>query len=96
MPPASALLTTGSSPPLPAKRSSTSALPPETPRHRRSRRVQAALFAFFTATFWLLALSWTPLALFSPMGESRPYVYALRLLAFLLIIVAMIHKNRQA
>lgn len=55
-----------------------------------------ALFAFFAAAFWLLALSWILRALFNPMGESRPYVYAIRLLAFTLIIVAIIHKNRQA
>jgi uncharacterized membrane protein len=52
------------------------------------------LFAFFGAAFCLLSLSWALLALFSPTDETRPYVYAIRLLAFLLIIVAMIDKNR--
>ena len=60
------------------------------------RESRDALFAFFAAAFWLLALSWSLLALFSPMGESRPYVYAIRLLAFVLIIVGIIHKNRQS
>lgn len=52
------------------------------------------LFAFFAAAFWLLALSWTLLALISPTEESRPYVYGLRLVAFLLIIAATVEKNR--
>lgn len=52
------------------------------------------LFAFFGAAFGLLALSWTLLGLLSPTDEARPYVYAIRLVAFLLIIVAVIDKNR--
>lgn len=52
------------------------------------------LFAFFGGAFWLLALSWTLLAVISPTEESRPYVYGLRLLAFLLIIAATVEKNR--
>lgn len=52
------------------------------------------LFAYFGAAFWLLALSWTLLALISPTEESRPYVYGLRLIAFLLIIAATVEKNR--
>jgi hypothetical protein len=34
------------------------------------------------------------LSLFSPDHEARPYVYGIRLLAFLLIILAIIRKNR--
>lgn len=52
------------------------------------------LFAFFAAAFWTLAASWTLLATTSPTEETRPYVYALRLVAFLLIIAATIDKNR--
>ncbi|MGH7637706.1 MAG: DUF5985 family protein, partial [Gemmatimonadaceae bacterium] len=55
---------------------------------------QDRLFGFFGATFCLLALSWTLLALSDPTDESRPYIFAIRLVAFLLIIVAMIDKNR--
>ena len=54
------------------------------------------LFGFFAAAFWLLALSWTLLALSNPTEESRPYIYALRLVAFSLIIAAMVVKNREA
>lgn len=54
------------------------------------------LFGFFAAAFWLLALSWTSLALFSPTDDARPYVYGLRLVAFALIIAGIIVKNREA
>jgi hypothetical protein len=52
------------------------------------------LFGFFAVAFWMLAGSWSLLAILSPTEEARPYVYALRLLAFFLIIVATIDKNR--
>lgn len=52
------------------------------------------LFAFFAAAFCLMSICWALLALFSPTDETRPYIYAVRLVAFLLIIVGMIDKNR--
>ncbi len=52
------------------------------------------LFGFFGTAFWLLALSWTLLGWYSPTDETRPYIYAIRLVAFLLIIGGMIDKNR--
>ena len=52
------------------------------------------LFLFFAAAFWLLAVSWTLLGLISPTEETRPYIYAIRLLAFLLIIAGIADKNR--
>jgi uncharacterized membrane protein len=58
---------------------------------RESRDV---LFVFFGAGFWVMALSWALLALVNPTGEARPYVYAIRLLSFLLIIAGMVQKNR--
>ena len=60
------------------------------------RESQDRLFAFFGAAFWLLALSWTLLGLFSPTEETRPYIYAIRLVAFLLIVAAIVDKNRAA
>jgi hypothetical protein len=53
------------------------------------------LFLFFALAFWLLAASWLALAIFDPTDETRPYVYAIRLTAFVLIIVATIDKNRR-
>ena len=58
------------------------------------RESRDRLFAFFGAAFWVLALSWALLALINPSDETRPYVYAIRLLAFLLMIVGMVDKNR--
>ena len=52
------------------------------------------LFAFFTAAFWLLAVSWTLLGLLSPTEETRPYIYAIRLVAWALIITGIVDKNR--
>jgi uncharacterized membrane protein len=52
------------------------------------------LFRLFGFAFWLLSLSWLLLAILGPTHESRPYVYAFRLVAFSLIIAATIDKNR--
>lgn len=52
------------------------------------------LFAFFAAAFELLAVSWVLIGLFSPTEETRPYIYAIRLVAFTLLIVGIIDKNR--
>ncbi len=60
------------------------------------RESRDQLFAMFAITFWLLAASWAILAVFNPTGESLPYVYALRLLAFLVLIGGIVQKNRQS
>ena len=54
------------------------------------------LFGFFAAAFWMLAAAWTLLALTSPTAEARPYIYAIRLVAFVLIIAAVVVKNRES
>lgn len=53
------------------------------------------LFAYFGAAFWILALNWILLPILDPADEARPYVYVLRLFAFLLIIAAIVAKNRR-
>ena len=58
------------------------------------RESRDRLFAFFGAAFWVLAVSWALLALVNPSAETRPYVYAIRLVAFLLMIAGMVDKNR--
>ena len=58
------------------------------------RESRDRLFAFFGAAFFVLALSWALLALINPSDETRPYIYAIRLAAFLLMIVGMVDKNR--
>ena len=52
------------------------------------------LLMLFALAFWLLSASWLILAIFNPTDEARPYVYAVRLVAFLLIIAAVVDKNR--
>jgi hypothetical protein len=59
------------------------------------RESRELLFALFSVALWLLAASWILLACFNPVGEAQGYVYGIRLLAFLFIIVAIVQKNRQ-
>ena len=52
------------------------------------------LFVYFAIAFWLMSSSWALLALVAHDAEARPYIYGLRLLALLLVIAAIIDKNR--
>jgi hypothetical protein len=47
------------------------------------------------ATFWILAAHWTALGIVNPAEETRHYLYLLRLLAFAVILVGVIDKNRR-
>jgi hypothetical protein len=58
------------------------------------RESRDRLFAYFAAAFWLLGASWVLLGLVGPTEDNRPYIYGLRLVAFLLVIAAIIEKNR--
>ena len=58
------------------------------------RQSRDALFAFFGAAFLFLGLSWTLLALSASAEDTRPYIYGLRLIAFVLIILGTVLKNR--
>lgn len=60
------------------------------------RQSRDQLFAMFALAFWLLATSWAILGVFNPTGETLPYVYALRLLAFLVLIGGIVQKNRHS
>lgn len=51
-------------------------------------------FAIFGAAFWILAAHWIALALVGAVDETRHYFYAVRLLAFFLVLVAIADKNR--
>ena len=53
------------------------------------------LFGFFAAAFCVLAVERVLLTLVNPDDEFAPYVYVARLIAFSLIIVAIVDKNRQ-
>jgi drug/metabolite transporter (DMT)-like permease len=59
------------------------------------RQTHDSLFGFFGVAFWLLAASWALLAVFAPTEETRPYIYGIRLLAFILLIIGMVAKNRR-
>jgi hypothetical protein len=53
------------------------------------------LFLVFAFAFWLLALQRLALALTDALEESRTGLYLVRLFAFLLILGAIIDKNRK-
>ncbi|MBA3533300.1 MAG: hypothetical protein H0T73_15375 [Ardenticatenales bacterium] len=52
------------------------------------------LFAFFCAAFWLLAIQRLMLVLTAEIVEDVAYIYLIRLLAFVLILIAIVDKNR--
>lgn len=56
---------------------------------RSWRETRDGLFLRFAAAFWLLALERIPLVLLHRMKEPGSFVYAFRLLAFLLILDAI-------
>ena len=58
------------------------------------RRSADVLFAIFSAAFLLLALGQALLALSNLPVEERSWIYLLRLAAFALIIIGIVHKNR--
>jgi hypothetical protein len=57
------------------------------------RLTRDRFFVFFTAAFWLMAVNWSAVAAFAT-DETRHYFYVIRLGAFLLILAAIIDKNR--
>lgn len=58
------------------------------------RRTRERLFATFAASFFLLSLNYGWLALTQIPVEERSPLFLIRLLAFSLIIVAIIQSNR--
>jgi hypothetical protein len=54
------------------------------------------LFAIFAAAFWLLAVQRLALALTTQYFEDVTWLYGVRLVAFVLILLAIIDKNRSA
>lgn len=53
------------------------------------------LFVMFAAAFWILGLQRLLLAATRTVFEDQALFYSLRLLAFVIIIVAIIDKNRR-
>jgi hypothetical protein len=60
------------------------------------RQTRDRLFLMFAGGFLTFALSRVVLAFMAEDDEGRVFVYTLRLLAFALILVAIIDKNRTA
>jgi hypothetical protein len=54
------------------------------------------LFGFFAAAFGILSIQRIALALTTKTLEDTALIYAIRLLAFLIILYAIIDKNMQA
>jgi hypothetical protein len=63
---------------------------------RFHRKTRERLFAMFAASFFVLAIERVVLAGVDPAAEFRPYIYLIRLTAFVLIIIAIVDKNRKA
>ena len=59
------------------------------------RRTGDRLFAIFAAAFAILGLNWVALGYFDQ-SEGRSWLYIVRLIAFGLIILGILDKNRSA
>ena len=59
------------------------------------RRTGDRFFIAFAAAFWMLTVERIVLVALGPVHEFRAYVFTIRLLAFALIILAIVDKNRR-
>lgn len=59
------------------------------------KKTHDRLFAFFALAFWILAGQRLALTITAQTSEGHLFLYVVRLLAFILILVAIIDKNRQ-
>jgi hypothetical protein len=59
------------------------------------RQSRESLFVALACSFWLLGLNWLALAILDVQDETRHYLYVLRLVAFLLLIVGIAGPNRR-
>jgi hypothetical protein len=57
------------------------------------RKTQDRFFAFFAASFWLMALHRVVVLALRDSNEHLVAAYSIRLLAFVLILVAIVDKN---
>jgi hypothetical protein len=60
------------------------------------KKTREELFIAFTLAFWLLGLNQALIDLANIPVEERSWLYLLRLIAFLLILLAIWRKNRSA
>lgn len=59
------------------------------------RVTRERLFAFFALAFLALALNWILLAVANPAVERQSGAYLVRLLAFVLILLGILDRNRR-
>jgi hypothetical protein len=59
------------------------------------RESRDRLLLLFSLAFVVLGLNWVLVSVFHPGGETRHLFYLVRLVAFLLILVAILDKNRR-
>jgi uncharacterized membrane protein len=59
------------------------------------RRSGIRLFLFFAIAFYLLTIERVVLVIVNPDNEFAPYIYLIRLAAFLVIIAAIADQNRK-
>ena len=57
-------------------------------------RTRDRFFLYFSASFWIEALHRTVLGLFTDYAESNPVTYLVRVVAYGLILLAILDKNR--
>jgi hypothetical protein len=60
------------------------------------RRTQDSLFLMFAVAFWLLAANGIAFIAVASADEETDWTFLLRLLAFVLILIAIIRKNMKA
>lgn len=58
------------------------------------RETRERLFVWFALAFWMFALNWGAISLLQPADEARHLYFVPRLMGFLLILAAIIDKNR--
>lgn len=57
-------------------------------------RTRDALFVYFAAAFWIMALNRLAFSLLRTAHEAHIYLYGMRLAAFSLLAFGIMHKNR--
>ncbi len=62
---------------------------------RSFQRSRDRFFALFATAFFILSAHWVALSLIGPTQETRPLFFAARAVAFLVILAAIVDKNRQ-
>ncbi len=64
--------------------------------YKFARRAKEPFFLMFASACFMLAMERLPLLVFGPEAEGRPWVFLMRLTAFLLIIVSFVRANKKA